>query len=177
VNLKISVSILIYCLACCLRDTPTPHILRLEDEEENEGGEKDDESSHTASFTTKRKKRSRRSHRKPSKQINGGINHSENTLEIENSMDVQSIDVRTERNQNKSSSSSSITEKVKEKLRKFAIFNDIPLSAFESSSSSSSDTFESVNQEDLLKDLEQNRNQVIEEISSNQEEDKEEEKE
>lgn len=93
-------------------------------------------------------------------------------------MDIQSVEVRTEKDINKSSSSSSsITERVREKLRKLPILDEIPLSAFESSSSSSSDTFESVNQEDLLNEIEQKRNQVIEEISSNQEDDNEEEKE
>jgi len=146
---------------------PTPEVFKMEDEEEeNEGGEKDSNDKENSSSSN----RPQKPYQVQSKRSKGGyneINQSEHSKRNDDGiMDVDIEDAKSEiklRNNN---------EEIKERLAKLHLIDDIPLSAFGSSDSSSSDTFESYNKDELIDELKNNRTQVIVERLSNEEESK-----
>ena len=141
-----SFSCINYCLAMALKDTPKPEIMHIQDEEDEdfEGGS--DTESHGSP-----EKKSRRPHvakKKSSKIMNNS--HVSNKNDKSEDFDSQE-ELKVNINPNKSRANyANPGEIFKNKDIDQSDIDDIPYSAFESSSDSdSSDTFESVEPEEL----------------------------
>ena len=130
-----------------IKNTPTPEIYRMDDEEDYEGGDTD-ENSHSNGSRKRRKK-------KKEKRIYNDINQSEHSkICDENSMEIDSEDCKSDiQRRSKNNKNISPGKLFREKISEGEddIIEDIPMSVFESSNSSNSDdTFESYENDELL---------------------------
>ena len=131
-----------------IKNTPTPEIYRMDDEEDYEGGDTD-ENSHSIGSRKRRKKK------KKEKRIYNDINQSEHSkICDENSMEIDSEDCKSDiQRRSKNNKNISPGKLFREKISEGEddIIEDIPMSVFESSNSSNSDdTFESYENDELL---------------------------
>lgn len=161
-----------------IKNIPTPEIYRIQDEEEDyEGGESDAKQESGNSDSQNSKNHLNPVNKRRKRKIYNDINQSEHSkINDEDSIEIDSEDCKSDiqrwRKLNRLVSPGKLLQNNRDE-EEGEIIEDIPMSVFESSSSSNSDdTFESYEDDELLIKLKNERTPIkIEEFSEEEDED------